>query len=285
MGGTFSDSCHLPVRSNQSPLNHESPQNQCPLISMDFDFHWSEFNSRYLRLILNSASSFFPSTFYKRHHLLPWNKTYQLPPLRQGHHFPVEIFSEIFLYTARADPCTRTNLMLVCRHWYEIMLSTPGVHSQLRIDRWTRKQDVERFGRRWLLDVTIDMGENWDRFSYNHVKIYGCFMAAAEAASRWRSLVLVSLPPPGEYRDLQIIHPLQHLEYFKIAASCKLGNFLEPLITAITTTVTPRFTVMEVFQPDAALYLLQPAHFHIFSSLRVGRSKDGALRPGSNCHS
>jgi hypothetical protein len=96
-------------------------------------------------------------------------------------------------------------------------------------------------------------------------------MAAAEAASRWRSLALLSLPPPEEYKDLQIIHPLQHLESFKLAASCKLGNFLEPLLKAIITTVTPRFTVMEVFHPDAALYLLQPAHFQIFSSLTTLR--------------
>ena len=136
----------------------------------------------------------------------------------------------------------------------------------LRISR-TRKQDVERFGRRWLLDVTIDMDENWYRFSYNHVKFYECSMAAAEAASRWRSLVLVSLPPLGEYKDLRIIHPLKHLESFKLAASCKLGKPLEPLITAITTTVIPHFTAMDVFHPDVALYLVQPAHFHIFSSL------------------
>ena len=35
------------------------------------------------------------------------------------------------------------------------MLSTPGIHSQLRIHRETKKKDIERFGR-WLLDVTVD---------------------------------------------------------------------------------------------------------------------------------
>src|SRR5258706_2324825 len=92
-------------------------------------------------------------------------------------------------------------------------------------------------------------------------------MAAAEAASRWRSLALLSLPPPGEYKDLQIMHPLQHLESFKLAASCGLGNFLEPLLQAIITTVTPRFTVMEIFHPDVALYTWHPPHCQIFSSL------------------
>ena len=132
--------------------------------------------------------------------------------------------------------------------------------------------DVNRFGRRWLLDVTVDMGVYWrDGTGFNPVEFHACFMAAAEAASRWRSFTLVSLPPPGTCEDLQIMKPLLCLEYFKLAATCDLGNFLDPLLTALTTTTTPRFTVMEVFRPDTALYLLQPTHWHIFSSLTVLR--------------
>ena len=160
------------------------------------------------------------------------------------------------------------------------MLSTPGIHSHLRIYRWTRKGAVERFGKRWLLDVTVDMREfdqendPWVYPKYRNidpVEFHACFIVAAEAASRWRSLALLSLPPPGEYEDLQIMHPLEHLESFELAASCNLGNFLEPLLNAITTTATARFTVMEVFHPDATLYLLQPAHFQTFSSLTTLR--------------
>jgi len=238
------------------------------------DFNWSDFNSRYLGLTLNTSSSF-PPTFYKIHHLLPGDGIYQSPLHLRAHPFPVEIFSEIFLYTIQVDPRSQRNLMLVCRYWRDIMLSTPGIHSQLRIYGWTKKEDVEGFGRRWRLDVTVDTQRRRYRSSketyFDPVEFHACFMAAAGAASRWRSLALLSLPPPGEYKDLQIMHPLQHLESFKLNASCELGNFLEPLITAITTIVTPRFTVMEVLNPDAAIHLLQPAHFQIFSSLMTLR--------------
>ena len=219
-----------------------------------YDSDRSDSNSRYLGLTLNTASS-------------PSPARYKAP------RFPVEIFSEIFLYTIQADPRSQTNLMLVCQHWRNIMLSTPGIHSQLRIYSWTKKKDVERFGRRWFFDVTVDIDVgDWQSMSiFKHVEFYACFTAAAEAASRWRSLVLVSFPPPGEYKDLQIMHPLLHLESFKLATSCDLGNFLEPLITTITTTVTPQFTVMEVFHAGAALLLVQPAHFQIFSSLTTLR--------------
>jgi len=242
------------------------------------DFDWSDFNSRYLGLTLNSASSFSPPTLYKSHDLLPWDKIYQSPRHPTPHRFPVEVFSEIFLYTVQDDGHSQASLMLVCRHWRDIMLSTPGIHSQLRIYSWAEKKDVERFGRRWLLDVTVDTQHlesdayGWIRKPYfDPVKFHACFMAAAEAASRWRSLSLLSLPPPGEYEVLTLLHPLQQLESLKLVASCKLGNFLEPLVTAITTTVTPRFTVMEVFHPDAALHFVQHAHFQIFSSLTTLR--------------
>ena len=131
------------------------------------------------------------------------------------------------------------------------------------------------------VDVTVDVGDlepetddSNDLFcapNFDPVEFHACFMAAAEAASRWRSLALLSLPPPGEYEDLQIMQPLEHLESFKLATCCELGKFLEPLLNAITTTATPHFTVMEVFHPDAAFLLLQPAHIQLFSSLTTLR--------------
>jgi len=263
---------------------------------MNSNFNSLDFNSYYPDPS-NSISAFVLSTFFKRHQLvphvphgksdplLPCDKIYQSPPRHKAHLIPVEIFSEIFLYTVQDDPRSQTNLMLVCRHWRNIMLSTPGIHSQLRINSWTRKKDVERFGRRWLLDVIVGPPlddfetDEWTRAqNLDPFEFHACFMAAAEAASRWRSFVLVSFPPPGEYKDLQIMHPLQHLESFKLHASCELGNFLEPLLTAITTTVTPRFTVMEVFHPGAALYLAQPAHFRFCSSLTTLRLNCGRMQ-------
>jgi len=240
------------------------------------DFEWSDHTrsdtkARYPGLTLESL---FPPTSYKCHDLLPW--AYQSPPRHKGYHLPIDIFSEIFLYTAQDNLHSQSSLMLVCRHWRDIMLSTPGIHSQLRIYSRTERKDVERFGRRWLLDVTIDIQDmtvvdRWYKPAFNPAEFYACFMAAGEAASRWRSLVLVSFPPPGEHNDLQIMHPLQHLESFKLDPSCNLAHFLEPLITAITTTVTSRFTVMEVLNPDAALYIVQPPHFRAFSSLTTLR--------------
>ena len=158
--------------------------------------------------------------------------------------------------------------MLVCQHWYDIMLSIPGLHSRLMINQWGRKKDVERFGRRWLLDVVIDTTDVWDYTDSRGSNVRECLLAAAEAASRWHSLTINSLEG---HKDWCVTQPLEYLESFLLTAACVLGDFLKSLITTITTTVTPCFTVMEILHPDAALYLVQSAHFQIFSSLTTLR--------------
>jgi hypothetical protein len=161
--------------------------------------------------------------------------------------------------------------MLVCRSWRDIMLSTPGIRSKLQIRRTTEGKHVHAFIQgRSLLDVTIDMDymeHPNTRFPIDPHMFCESFVAAAEAASRWRSLELVSHPCFGVYKDLHITQPLQQLESFKVSEKCNLGDFLVPLMTAITKTVTPRLTLMELFHPDAALYLVQTTQLHIFSSL------------------
>ena len=245
----------------------ETYQDPYPPLFMDSDFdwsdfNWSDFNLRYLGLTFDSASSLFPFPFYNNH---------VSPPRHKAHLIPVEIFSEIFLYMVQADPRSRVKLMLVCRQWHAIMLSTPGIHSQLRIRSNTWRKEVERFGRMWLLDVTIDWSDPVFGWIHNPGRFFVSFMVATQAASRWRSLEFLTFPPTGAYKNLQIVLSLQHLETFKLAPSCNLGNLLKPLMTTVATTVTPRLTVMEVLHPDAVPYLVQPAHFQIFSSLTTLR--------------
>jgi hypothetical protein len=159
--------------------------------------------------------------------------------------------------------------MLVCRRWRGIMLSTPGIHSKLKIGERTKERHVMKFlQRRSRLDVNVHI--NYLGY-FNPDKFYASFMAASKAASRWRSIEFTSIPPPEKYKDLQILQPLQGLESFKLAQGCNLGNFLVPLMVAITTSVNPRLTIVEVADSDAALYLLQPTHFHMFSCLTTLR--------------
>ena len=184
---------------------------------------------------------------------------------------PVEILSEIFLFTVQGWAWYRDDLILVCRRWHAIILLIPGIHSQLTIKRTTQKEEVQAFiqGRKSRLDVTVDMNDESaiDGDGFNTDTFHACFMAAAQAASRWRSLNLISPPPREEYKALQILQPLVHLKSFKLA--CGFGEFVEPLMTAISRSASPNFNTMYLEDPIAVLYLVQPTCLQINHSLRT----------------
>src|SRR5258706_4586924 len=190
----------------------------------------------------------------------------QLPILR----LPVEILSEIFLLVSKFPGDKGWNwrvMMLACRHWHTIILSTPGLHSQLRIRRATPKEVVQTFiqGRKTHLGVIVDMNDEKDGSDFNAENFHASFMAAIQAASRWSSLNLISPPPHGEYKGLQILQPLTHLESIKFA--CGTGEFFEQLVIAISKNTAPNLTAMGLADPAAVLCLTQPAFAHIYHSL------------------
>jgi len=195
---------------------------------------------------------------------LPENRP--LPP-GKADLIPVEILSEIFLLTVQDRPWYREHLMPVCRRWHAIVLSTPGIHSQLTIRRATQNEVVQAFvqGTKTRLDVRVDIDDETDGSDFNPENFHACFMAAAQAASRWTSLNLISPPPLGEYTDVRIWQPLVHLESFKVARG--FGGFLEPVMTAMRRSTSPNLSSIEVEDSVAALYLVQPAGVHITHSL------------------
>ena len=207
---------------------------------------------------------------------------YPFPPHGDDHLFPVEILSEIFQITAetwhgydeRAILEYKKNLMLVCRYWYTVILSTPGIRSTLRIRRATQKGVIQTFLQartRWLMDVIVDMNDVKDGNDFNADNFHASFMAAAQAASRWRSLRLISPPPRGEFDSLQISQPLKQLESFELAQG--FGMFVDLFMAAISRTTTPRFTTMELADPVAIPYIVQPACSHSLVTLKIQLSK------------
>ena len=189
--------------------------------------------------------------------------------LRRTRALPVEILSEIFLLVSQFPGDKRWNwrvLMLVCRHWNAVVLSTPGLHSQLTIRRATQKEVVQAFirGRKTRLDVIVDMNDEGDGSDFNAENFHACFMAAIQAAPRWSSLNLISPPSHGEYKDLQILQRLTHLESLM---ACSFGELLEQLMAAISKNAFPNLTAMGLTGPATILCLVQTPRSHIYHSL------------------
>ena len=186
------------------------------------------------------------------------------------HLLPAEILSIIFLLIA-GDwyGNDRVHCMLVCRRWYAIMLSTPGIISNLRIRKSTKVESIRAAiqGTKWLLNVEISMNYGNVGPDFNADGFDACFLAIMEAASRLKCLVINSLPRPAKCHELQIVPPLKNLRLFCLDSGCDLGSFFEPLMTAITTTTTSHLGRMGLGVLDAVLYLVQPDCLHVFCSL------------------
>ena len=187
------------------------------------------------------------------------------------HLLPTEILSIIFLLVAEDEYGIdyRMRLMLVCRHWYAIMLSTPGIPSYLRIDNSTTMEIVRAAiqGTKWLLDVTIRIYDKSTGQDFNSDAFDECLVSAIEVASRCKYLSVGSFPPPGDWKAFQIVPPLKNLESSCLSQDCDIGSFFELFMTAITTTATPRLTEMVLYDHNSVLYLVQPDCAHIFCSV------------------
>jgi len=157
--------------------------------------------------------------------------------------------------------------MLVCRRWHAIMISIPGISYRLTIRRATQKEVVNAFvqRRKTRLDVRVNMNDKRDGNDFNPENFHACLMAAAQAAPRWSSLDLISPPPHGEYKTLPILQPLEYLESLRL--TCGFGEFIEPLMTAISRCDSPKLTTIHLEEPAAVLYLVQPAWLHATHSL------------------
>ena len=183
---------------------------------------------------------------------------------------PAEILSIIFtLAIDYSFECAQ--LMRVCRHWYAVIHSTPEIPYRLWIRKSTTVEMVRASiqGTRWLLEVNIDMDDESIEQDFNAGAFNACFTAAIEAASRWKSLRISTLPRTGKCKAFQIVPPLKNLEHFYFGQGCDLVSFCEPLMIAIATTATPQLTYMDLHNPNALHFLVQPDCLHVFCSLTI----------------
>ena len=189
------------------------------------------------------------------------------------HLLPAEILSTIFRLVIEY-PFECMKLMNVCRHWYAVIHSTPGIPYNLWIHNSTTMEMVRASiqGTRWLLSVNINMddeniGQDFNTGAFDVGAFDACLTAAIEVASRWESLRMYSLPRTRECKAFQTVPPLKNLKLFFLNQGCDLGGCFEPLMTAIAKTATPQLTDIILYNLNAVLFLVQPDCLHIFCSL------------------
>jgi len=200
----------------------------------------------------------------------PSGSVHPLLPPGKAHLIPVEILSEIFLLVLLDRPLDKVTLEVVCQRWHAIILLIPGITSRLWIRKATKKEVVQAFiqRRKTRFAVIVDVNDEEDGKDFNADGFHASFIVACQAAPRWQFLNIRSFPPPGEYKvPGTTVKPLESLRGFMMGEHCDLGSFLEPLMTAITTTSLPRLTKLVLSDSRAVLFLVQPTCLHCFFSL------------------
>ena len=188
---------------------------------------------------------------------------------------PFELLRQIFLIII--DGVSGLPLLLVCKQWNAIVTSIWAplyLRTMTPLDVVTRQ--LER--NRWLLDVCMDTDP--DRGTWCMYPGSGDFLpifAAIKACSRWRSLVVESLPDqcalPKALVDYGLQrytnNPMSSFTTFKIKSTCNTSHspLLDHLLVILGTAARALITV-EINSANV-ISLLSRSYPSMFHSIKV----------------
>ena len=230
---------------------------------------------------------------------MPSTEIRPLLPPGKAHLIPVEILSEIFSLVLRDRPKHKRGLVLVCQRWRDIMLSMPSITSRLWIRRATKKEAVQAFiqGRRTRLTVVVDVNSKIHGRRFNADDFHASLMVAIQAASRWRALDLLSVPPPGRDNESHtIVQPLDVLlQPSCLHVFCSLTRLTVILSKMMESPadILPHLQVLRrfkaqhlhlpVYSRDACLPLIQTLHHLTLKSVSIQWMAGKAFPVLRNC--
>ena len=187
---------------------------------------------------------------------------------------PPELLHQIFLITIDDANGSPLALMLVCKHWYAVVTS---IWASLNLGTRTPLSAVTSKLERgpWFLDIVIDTDSDRGDLTSSDGDFEAIF-AAIEASSRWRSLVLKSLPGQADLSEDVVSCGLQRcpnatmsrFTTFRVMSTCKASPFLNDLLHILGTTSSSELTTIEINSPNVISFL-PPAYPSIFNFLRV----------------
>ena len=205
------------------------------------------------------------------HRLRHWWLIQIIAPIAR---LPQELIHQILLTIIDNASDSHLVLMRVSKRWYTIVT---GIWASLKLGTTTPKDVVTRKLERapWGLDVVIDT--ELDRGHFTQPEgAYQSIFAAIEATSRWRSLVVESLPPQADLPEHLVNSSLQQcsdaqmsrLRAFSIKCPCEMSPLLERLLCILGATASGELTTMEIHSPSV-ISLLTPTYPSIFHSIKV----------------
>jgi hypothetical protein len=185
---------------------------------------------------------------------------------------PSELLHYILLITIEKADQSPLTLMLVSRHWYNMV---NGLWASLDLGTRTPKETIMNQNQ-LSMDVRIDT-ESDKESSNSSEGAYEALLLATSGADRWRTLTIHSIPnengPIGDIKRSRLNQcfttPMLRLETFKVLGRCEQSPLLERLSEAFSATKRNQFDLVQVHCPIAVELLAQPRYAAVFRSIRV----------------
>ena len=188
---------------------------------------------------------------------------------------PFELLLQIFLLIINETRSPPSTLMLVCKHWHDIVTS---IWASLNLGTTTPIDAVISTLKRsqWLLDVVVDTDSDRGDFTPSD-SAFAAIFAAIEATPRWRSLVIESFPARADLpEDLIVSRRLQQYSSatmsrfatFRIKSACETSPLLDGLLRILGTTTGSELTTVEINSGNVISFLT-PLYYSFFHSVNV----------------
>jgi len=187
---------------------------------------------------------------------------------------PPELLRQILLFIIDEASDSPLALMLVCKHWYDIVT---GIWASLNLGTTTPKDAVTTKLKRnqLVLDVVVDT--EIDRgHSTPSEGAYQAIFAAIEATDRWRSFVVETFPPQADFPEHLVNSGLQQcsdavmdrIRTFRIKCACETSPLLDRLLRILGKSTSRELTTVEINSPNVISFLA-PTYSTIFHSVKV----------------
>ena len=208
---------------------------------------------------------------YLWHRSIHWWLIQIITPITR---LPQELLHQILLNIISNASDSPFVLMRVSKYWHSIVT---GIWASLTLGTATPRDAVTTKLERnqWLLDVAIDT--EFDRGDFTPSEgAYQAIFAAMQAASRWRSLVVETLPAQTDLPEDLVNSGLQQssnvvmsrLRSFKIKAPCEVSSLLQQLLHILGTATSGELTTVEI-NSASVISFLAPTYPSIFHSVKV----------------
>ena len=160
-------------------------------------------------------------------------------------------------------------LLIVCKHWHDIVTSIwASFNLRTRTPIGAVASKLE--GNQWL-DIMVDTESDRSDIISSEGAFEAIF-AAIEVHSRWRSLVVKSLPAQADLSEDVVKRHLQRCSNttmtrfttFKIKSACETSPLLNGLLHILGMTASSELTTVEINSPNVISFLAStyPSIFH-----------------------